>query len=145
MSEATSNPRPAAGRWRSIRRLLREPLGVFGLVLVSPPIAFRSLSLLKTLQSSPAGRLPTMIVWGRKNSRVSRDAERLLRLLEPQHHPHSKAPLVEHAIESSLQGTALLTARLEANDEIKKFLVEEIAGNKSRRAWRPRATVGGSD
>ncbi|MBV7394793.1 ABC transporter permease [Mameliella sediminis] len=35
MSEAASNPpAPASELWRSIRRLLREPLGVFGLTLV---------------------------------------------------------------------------------------------------------------
>lgn len=34
MSEAVSSPRPASGLWRPIRRLLREPLGVFGLALV---------------------------------------------------------------------------------------------------------------
>lgn len=34
MSEAVSSPRAAAGLWRPIRRLLREPLGVFGLSLV---------------------------------------------------------------------------------------------------------------
>ncbi len=35
MSEAVSNPPPAKpGLWRPLRRLLREPLGVFGLTLV---------------------------------------------------------------------------------------------------------------
>lgn len=34
MSEAVSSPRAATGLWRPIRRLLREPLGVFGLSLV---------------------------------------------------------------------------------------------------------------
>ena len=34
MSEAVSNPPAVSGFWRAVRRLLREPLGVFGLSLV---------------------------------------------------------------------------------------------------------------
>lgn len=127
--------------WPTIRHI-KQGQDARALVLISPPPAFRSLSLTKAMSFAPLTRLPTMIAYGSKDAQAVRDIKRIQKQLAPHYRNVNAIQLSEVA--TSLRGTELLKPRLETIKSIRTFIDQNVTANRDRRPWRSRSTVGDS-
>lgn len=129
--------------WPTVRDL-KQGKDVRALVLVSPPAAFRNLSVTKAMSFAPMQKLPVMIVHGNHDKNANRSVKRICKLLDPHHRATTdakKRTFVKVEQETSLQGAELLNPRLDTINRIREFIQHQVVDRRDRIRWRPRASA----
>jgi pimeloyl-ACP methyl ester carboxylesterase len=118
---------------------------VKAMVLLSPEESFRGVQYRDALQHPVVSAMPTLIAVGAGDSKITREADRLKKLLE-RNRRNAEESLVLVEAGTTLQGVQLLQPSLPVANEVWKFFQKHLAEQGARYPWSDRPNpLGGDD